>query len=394
MAEQDVNASAASLLLVDDDPFILALLDALLGPGGHRLLPAENGEQALRLAREQHPDLILLDLHMPGMDGFEVCRQLKQDPVTAAIPVIFATAESASDLLSRAFAAGAADYLRKPIDPIELDVRVGNQLALLRARREQERQQRQADKLAQLGRLVGEMAHEIATPISNAKLSVDSLRQSHRSVERARDEHRLTQQSFREFLDSSREALEIAQHALDFAAQLLQSFRAVAVDQCADNRYRIRLREYLERILLSLRPRLKRTRISVEIDGPQTLEIETFPGALAQIISNLVNNALLHAFAEGAEGHIRIGYRECGDRLWLEFSDDGRGIAPEHQQHVFEAYFTTRVGSGGSGLGLHIVRALVEEQLGGRIELHSEVGAGTRFSLDLPLIAPLPATAA
>ena len=177
---------------------------------------------------------------------------------------------------------------------------------------------------------------------------------------------------------------EIILTNLNRAAELIQSFKQVAVDQSSSELRQFQLAEYIQEILLSLRPKLKKTQIEVVVDCDPNIVIKSYPGAFSQIITNLVMNTLAHAYQPGEAGEVRIEARCQDGRLYIDFSDDGCGIPKEHQGKIFDPFFTTKRGQGGSGLGMHIVYNLVSQQLGGRLSLSSEPGVGTRFTIDIP----------
>jgi len=171
---------------------------------------------------------------------------------------------------------------------------------------------------------------------------------------------------------------------LERSNELVQSFKQVAVDQSSEARRSFRVRDYLEDILRSLRPKLKRTPHLVEIDCDPALTLTSYPGALAQVLTNLVLNSVVHAYADGVSGRIGLSAAAYDGGVRLHYSDDGRGIPGEVRQRIFEPFFTTRRSQGGSGLGLHIVYNLVTQRLGGTIAVDSEAGKGTAFTIDIP----------
>ncbi|HIJ37623.1 MAG TPA: HAMP domain-containing histidine kinase, partial [Rhodospirillaceae bacterium] len=167
------------------------------------------------------------------------------------------------------------------------------------------------------------------------------------------------------------------------AAKLVQSFKQVSVDQTSGERRVFKLAGYIEEVLASLSPKLKNRPITLSVDCPGDLECDTHPGALAQILTNLVMNALIHAFAETEPGTIRISaHSDANDTILLTFADDGKGIAIQDLPKIFDPFFTTRRGSGGTGLGLHIVHNLVVASLQGSIEVTSQ--SGTAFHIRFP----------
>ena len=174
----------------------------------------------------------------------------------------------------------------------------------------------------------------------------------------------------------------------DPETDLIAHFKQVAVDQTSAQRRPFDLAEVVGEVVLTLRPQFKATPYRIEVDIPPGIDMDSFPGPLGQVLTNLVNNALLHGFAGLPAGVVRIAAEAQGDRVRIQVADNGRGIAPEHQSRVFDPFFTTRLGQGGSGLGLHIVYSIVTRVLGGRIDLASQPGEGTEITLEIPVIAP------
>jgi signal transduction histidine kinase len=168
------------------------------------------------------------------------------------------------------------------------------------------------------------------------------------------------------------------------AANLIQSFKKIAVDQSSESWQTVELESYLKDIVVSLTPRLKKTKIKISIQCPETLRINTMPGALSQIITNFVTNSLMHGFSEGQEGEITITAKSEKQSTVLTYADNGKGIARENIDKVFEPFFTTARGQGGSGLGLHLVYNIVTRNLGGSITADSTPGEGVTFTMTLP----------
>ncbi len=243
----------------------------------------------------------------------------------------------------------------------------------------------QAEKLASLGGLVAGISHEINTPVGIGVTAASHLDAEVRSMNRAVMAGSLTKSQFERFLQSVSQSSDILLMNLRRAAELIQSFKRVAVDQSSEERRRIRLKAYFEEVLVSLRPKMKTTPHRIELDCPEELELDTVPGAWSQVLTNLVVNALSHAFEPGQAGLMRIAVDRVGAEVRVRFQDDGRGIAAENLAKVFDPFFTTRRGQGGTGLGLHIVFNLVNQTLGGRIGVDSTPGSGTCFTILLPL---------
>ena len=246
----------------------------------------------------------------------------------------------------------------------------------------------QSEKLAALGNLVAGIAHELNTPIGNAVMLASTLADQERSF-RARMVTGLSRSALNHFVETVRENCDILQRNLQRAAELISSFKQVAVDQASYQCRGFALDEVVREIALALKPRLRRSVATLEISIAADLRLDSFPGPLGQVLMNLIQNALVHAFDGRHAGCIRIESLPAGPGcLGLRVSDDGNGIAPAHLRRIFDPFFTTRLGQSGSGLGLHIVYNLVTGLLGGTIEVHSIPGHGTEFLLELPLIAP------
>lgn len=247
----------------------------------------------------------------------------------------------------------------------------------------------QNEKLASLGALVAGMAHELNTPIGTAVTVASTLVQTHKRF-RGLAETGLTRSALTEYLGDVEEGGLIIERNLARAAELIGGFKQLAVDQTSYQRRAFALNDVAQEIAMTMRPALRKTPFELQTEIPPDLVLDSFPGPLGQVLINLINNAIVHAFEGRERGTIalRASPAEPG-WLSLTVSDDGIGVPVQNQQKVFDPFFTTRLGKGGSGLGLHITYTLVTGLLGGRIELHSTPGQGSRFVLHLPLAAPV-----
>jgi signal transduction histidine kinase len=247
--------------------------------------------------------------------------------------------------------------------------------------------------MAALGSLVAGIAHEINTPLGIGVTAASHIELAVRALNERFARGELTRQDMEGFLGNATEACEMVLANLQRAADLIRSFKQVAVDQSSGARRRFSLKPYLEEVLRSLGPQLRRTRHEVLLDCPANLEIDSYPGAYSQLVTNLVLNSLSHGFDGIEQGRIEIEVQREGQSLRLRYRDNGRGIAPEHLPKIFDPFFTTKRGLGGSGLGLHVVYNLVTQTLGGTIECRSTPGEGVSFEVDLPIRPPLRAAA-
>ncbi len=248
----------------------------------------------------------------------------------------------------------------------------------------------QREKMAALGGLVAGVAHEINTPMGVAVTAASLLHDSVVALGRDFDGGQLRKSSLATFLRDAREAADLTLGNLRRASELVTSFKKIAVDQSHTTRRKVSLGPYLREVVSSLGPLYKRGphRLDLVIDDSLTAELD--PGVLSQILTNLVQNALVHAFADDSPGVMLLLLQRHGDDgAELAFSDDGRGLSEVEKRRLFEPFFTTRRGAGGSGLGMHIVHSLVTQSLHGRITVDSTLGEGTTLRICFPLRAQI-----
>ena len=243
----------------------------------------------------------------------------------------------------------------------------------------------ESEKMASLGGLVAGVAHEINTPVGIGVTAASHLENKTREMLEEYRAGGLKRSRLEEFLGLCDESTRMILVNLRRASDLIRSFKQVAVDRSTEERRKFALHDYLEEVLLSLKPHLKKTAISVELDCDPELEIDSYPGAYSQILTNLVMNSLVHAYDPGQAGRIRVEITHGEDRLRLVYSDDGKGIAPGDLDKIFEPFYTTKRGRGGTGLGLHILYNIVTQKLEGTVHCESLPGQGTTFTLDVPL---------
>jgi PAS domain S-box-containing protein len=245
-----------------------------------------------------------------------------------------------------------------------------------------------SEKLSSLGSLVAGVAHELNTPLGNSLTVATTLADRLREFDREFKSGSLRRSTLSDFIGFTRQASDILSSSLLKASELITHFKQVAVDQASAQRRPFDLAEVVGDVVLTLQPLFKATPHRIAVEIPPGISMDSFPGPLGQVLTNLVNNALFHGFNGIAAGSVHISATPQGDHVRIQVTDNGRGILPEHLSRVFDPFFTTRLGQGGSGLGLHIVYSIVTRVLGGRIMLASQPGAGTTFNLELPVIAP------
>ena len=244
------------------------------------------------------------------------------------------------------------------------------------------------DKQAALGALVTGVAHELNTPLGNS-LVVATTMAEHADALEADVALGLRRATLDSYLANAHEANAILIRNLQRAAALVASFKQLAVDQTTSQRRKFSLSALVQDLALPLRIGIGQRPIALQLDIAPGLEMDSFPGPLAQALNNVFDNCLVHAFEGAAAGTIRVSLAaRDGNLAAVSVSDSGAGMPPEVQGRVYDPFFTTRLGLGGSGLGLHVAHNIVTGVLGGRIELHSEPGHGTTFTIVLPLVAP------
>jgi signal transduction histidine kinase len=391
----------ADLLVVDDTINNLHLLVHILVARGYKVRPANNGKLALLAARTDPPDLILLDIVMPNMSGYEVCEQLKANELTREIPVIFISAIDEVLDKVKAFAIGGVDYITKPFQIEEVLARVETHLALRNLQKSlqdkneelantlQQLQTTQAqliefEKMAALGNLVAGVAHEINTPLGISVTAASVLSEETTEFLNTYQSGKMKRSELEAFLDTARESSSMILANLKRAADLIQSFKQVAVDQSNEVQRCFKLKDYLEEIRLSLMGEINKTKHIIKIMGDENLILESYPGALSQVVTNLVMNSLIHAYEAQDSGTIQLDFKRQGEEVILQYTDDGKGIAPENLSKIFDPFFTTNRKNGSTGLGLHIVYNLVSQTLQGAIHCESQVNIGTTFIIKLP----------
>ena len=247
----------------------------------------------------------------------------------------------------------------------------------------------EAEKHAALGRLVAGVAHEINNPVGVGVTVATSLerRCALFAAEVARGD--VKRSSLEDFLAACRNGSAQLVANLNRVAELVQAFKQVAVDRnCSDQRT-FNLGDLTHQVLLSLRPSLRKRNVTLNVECQPNLLVTSYPGPYGQVLTNLVVDSVAHAFADGEGGTIDIKARACGDdRVEIVFADNGCGMGVEVKSQAFNPFFTTRRDQGGTGLGLHVVYNIVTNRLGGRLDVDSSPGQGTKFRIVLPCVAP------
>ena len=443
MKNQQLESHVANLLVVDDTPDNLRLLSTMLSDKGYKVRAVINGEMALKAARSTPPDLILLDITMPQMNGYEVCQHLKADGKTSGIPVIFLSAlDQVLDKVT-AFAVGGVDYITKPFHLEEVLARVENQLTIHRLQKKlheqnaqlqesealerekaqqleqalQQLQQAQAqliqsEKMSSLGNVVAGVAHEINNPISFIKGNLRPV------TEYTQDLLRLVQ-LYEEDLPNPTQAIQEQLEAMDLTflrndlpkliasmsigadriGEIVQSLRNFSRLDEAELKA-VNIHEGLESTLMILQHRLKdevgQTIIKVVKEYEELPKIECYAGQMNQVFMNVLTNAIdaLHSqktWPNEADNNSPIPTITICTKLLSDFqvgiyiTDNGPGIVEEIQQRIFDPFFTRKEVGQGKGLGLSISYAIVVDEHGGQLRCLSVPAQGATFAIEIPI---------
>ena len=241
----------------------------------------------------------------------------------------------------------------------------------------------EAEKLSSLGGMVAGIAHEINTPLGLC-ITIHSYIQDHYLEMKKRfDAGEMRKQDFVDFISMMDESLSILDKNLQRSAHLIKSFKQVSEDQTGEHIRKFSLHDYLQEILETLSPKFKQNKHRVEIDCPDQLWMETYAGSVSQVLTNLIMNSLLHGFEFKNDGVIRIQAGEERGNIIIRYSDDGIGLSAEARQKIFEPFYTTKRGQGGTGLGMHLVYNIVHQRLRGDIQIEDST-QGAAFRLTIP----------
>jgi signal transduction histidine kinase len=366
------------ILIVDDQPANLDLLIGILEQHGCEVRVATSGRRALAAIAAQPPDLVLLDISMPEMDGYEVCRRMKSDPTTEQIPVIFLSVHDEVVDKVRAFAVGGVDYISKPFHPEEVRVRVETQLSIARLRRELEQRndelERKAHEVAQASRaksmFLANMSHELRTPLNGILGFVQLLQRDRTVTAEQREKISIIMRS--------------GEHLLGLLNDVL-SISKIESGQVSLNETTFDLRRMLQGLeeIFRLRAENKELQLLVAVSGPVPGNVRGDEGKLRQVLINLLGNAV--KFTERGGVALRVKWEDGAAEFEVE--DTGEGIREEELARLFEPFVQTESGRKareGTGLGLAISRDFVT-LMGGDISIRSEQGRGTTLRFELPL---------
>lgn len=422
-----MDTSPSTILVVDDNKTNVLLCATHLKNEGYETLEAYNGEEALRVIAERGPDLVLLDIMMPGMDGFEVVRRLKADESTRNIPIIMVTALGDQHSRLQALENGAEEFINKPVHKAELLMRVRNLLKLKKYQdylaqqsdlleqavvertmrldaanmRLSEVQEKlvESEKLASIGQLAAGVAHEINNPIGFVNSNFGSLRAyvddflailaRYQAVEHllppaeAAALQQLREQMDLAYIsDDVKNLLAESEDGIARVRKIIQDLKDFARVDNSNQWEKASIERCIDSALTIVHNEIK-YKADVDKEYGGVPEIDCLPSQLSQVFLNLLVNAS-HAIAGGeVRGKIGIRTDYDADSVWVEIRDTGCGIPPEILKHIFEPFYTSKPVGVGTGLGLSVSHGIVARH-GGRVEVESEVGKGSCFRVVLP----------
>jgi signal transduction histidine kinase len=421
--------SSGFILVVDDNPTNLSVISQALRSAGWQVRIALDGEDALNKIAQNPPELILLDVQMPGMDGFEVCQCLKAMPETADIPIIFMTALSDTESKVKGLSLGAVDYIAKPFEQAEAIARVHVHLQLRHLTRtlEQQVQDRtmqlsaalenlqhsqlqiiQSEKMSALGNLVAGVAHEINNPIGcivgNVKhvetsiadlFGIIALYQAKYPKPGPEIEDKLESVDIDYLREDLPKLVQAMRNGGDRITSISKSLRTFSRSDSGQQQT-FDLHEGIDSTVLILRHRLKanehRPEITVTNDYGDLPKVKCFPGQLNQVFMNILANAIdvfdeaaqTLPFSEVPRQEITIATRWLEHQVRISIRDNGAGMGEAVKARIFDHLFTTKSVGKGTGLGLAIVQQIIVEKHCGAIKVLSELGQGTEFIIKLP----------
>lgn len=395
------------ILVIDDEAYIRNSVIQFLEDYGFEVMDAADGKMGLERFEKDPPDLVLCDLRMPVMDGLEVLARITGKQPDLPI-IIVSGAGNISDTVE-ALRLGAWDYILKPIQDMNVLYHAVNKAferaELIRKTRQYQKDLElanrqlhssletlertqdhlvQSEKMAALGELVAGVAHEINTPVGVGVTAASFLDVKTDEFKKIYASGALKKSELDDYLQTVQEASRSILINMERAAALISSFKQVAADQSCENTRKFNLKAYIDEILLSLQPRYKKTNHKIEVICDPAIELDSFPGAFSQILSNMITNSLIHGFEGVERGTIQMEITQGADTLVLTYRDNGRGMTREQKKKVFDPFYTTRRGLGGTGLGMSIVFNLVTQTLKGRIKCDSSPGNGVCFTMTLP----------
>lgn len=248
-----------------------------------------------------------------------------------------------------------------------------------------------SEKLAALGAMVAGIAHELNTPIGNCMTAASYLVEETRKMSHA-VANGLRKSELEKFLDANLQCATTISNGLKRAAELVSSFKQVAADRANSSRRKFDLLDVVSEVVAIIEPSLRKTSHQVAVDIPAGIKLDSYPGPLGQVMTNLINNAIVHGLESSVDETVLVtaSLRKGSNEISIRVEDKGSGIPPDVLPRIFDPFYTTKLGSGGSGLGLSITHNIVTAILGGKISVESSPGSGCMFEIVIPIVAPTP----
>ena len=379
------------VMIVDDTPANIKIIIGLLSDD-YELMIATNGQECLDGVRSNPPDLILLDIMMPGMNGYETCQKLKSNPTTTNIPIIFMTAKSEEDDETKGLKLGAVDYIKKPFNMYIAKSRIDNHLELQRYRtdlelmvKEQSEQLIHADRLATMGTFAAGIAHEINNPTSFISGNVQTLQLFWKLAKPILEEHSSADHSGKVALMND-DIDDIFNGILKGAKRIsiiVSSLKTYARRGTNEVNTPILISEPIDEAVTMLKNRIT-NQIKIGIDIPNQVKVIGNSQKLSQVFINLIGNAI--DACDDKRAKIDLNVDEHESNILITIRDNGCGMSQEVQDQIFMPFFTTKNKTKGTGLGMAIIDSIIQEH-NGSIELTSKIGEGTSFTISLPKIS-------
>ena len=430
------NKDQGTILVLDDEDIVRRSFCDSLEDLGYLVLEAKNGHQGLSIITEQQPDIILTDLRMPIMGGVEFLQKCKDAGFD--IPIIVISGVGSMNDVVQAIHLGAFDFLTKPIrESSLLQATVERALNQVRLKKEnknyqmhlerlveertqalnnsnyelaehkdnleklvQERTQElqvvinslheaqeqliESAKMASLGRLVAGVSHELNTPLGICLTFITSLEEKIVKFEKDYYNAAINKDKFEAFLASTRESSAIVLNYLNQACELVRNFKLISVDVSSDMKREFYLADYFHSVVRSLSAEIHNHQVEIICQNREEVFINSYPGIFSQILTNLILNSLTHAFSNIEVGKIIITLYTVDNDLIIKYVDNGAGMSEDTKRQMFEPFFTTARGTGGSGLGMNILYSLVVGNLSGSISCESVLDEGAQFTIKLP----------
>jgi signal transduction histidine kinase len=421
-----LHAEKVPILVVDDQPNNLLVMESLLAEMSLplQIFTAEDGQRALRLSLQQSFALILLDVQMPGMNGYEVAEMLRSYPKTSGVPIIFVTAGMNAELhVIQGYESGAVDYLPKPLDRRQLTSKVrvfcelyqqrrilelseqhlesevnrrSAELQLLNAQLEQRVEERsqelklalsrvvEAERHKALNNMVVGVAHEMNTPIGVVLLAATALRAEMDRLNDILNSSQVSRSSLMAISQQCCDGVSLIENNALRAAKLVNNFKALGCQVESELPIQFDLDAIILDELAVYKQKLDEAGVTVDVTVGVGLIVRGFPDSLQRAIGILIENSLFHAFLCTPHPSIYLSAHVESGQLTLIYRDNGCGVKAEDLPRLFDPFFTSRLGQGSSGLGLSTLHSLIVEKMGGVVRVRSDAGEGLCFEFNWP----------